>query len=213
MNRLQAASTTTIGEGQYAQNYTYDPTTGNLSSKSDVGSYTYSPAHPHAVTQAGANSYGYDQNGNMTSRTVGGVVWTYSYNAENQLITIKKNNQLVSEYGYDGDGKRVWANDYDGYLPDKPKVTTYIGNHYEVRVEGYRPPAGGAPAQPCSAHSHCFYLPIVANSHIENNSYYYADGQRIAMNNNGVVSYLYGDQLGSTSAVADARGTADAFDG
>jgi YD repeat-containing protein len=158
MNRLQAASTTTIGEGQYAQNYTYDPTTGNLSSKSDVGSYTYSPAHPHAVTQAGANSYGYDQNGNMTSRTVGGVVWTYSYNAENQLITIKKNNQLVSEYGYDGDAQRVWAKDYDGYLPDKLKVMTYVGNHSEVRVEGYVQPTPGGSILPCSTPSYCTYL-------------------------------------------------------
>ena len=39
-----------------------------------------------------------------------------------------------------------------------------------------------------------------------NISYYYADGQRIAMKNNGVVSYLYGDQLGSISAVADTNG-------
>ncbi|MGB4595949.1 MAG: hypothetical protein WBI14_08595 [Anaerolineaceae bacterium] len=180
---------------------------GNLSSKSDVGSYTYAPAHSHAVTQTGANSYGYDQNGNMTSCTVGGVVWTYSYNAENQLLTIKKNNQMVSEYGYDGDGQRVWAKDYEGYLATNPKVTTYIGNHYEVRVEGYLQSAGGGTGQPCSAPSYCTYLPIVANSHIENISYYYADGQRIAMKNNGVVSYLYGDQLGSTSAVADMNGS------
>ena len=39
-------------------------------------------------------------------------------------------------------------------------------------------------------------------------SYYYADGQRIAMrDNDGVVSYLYGDQLGSVSTVADASGS------
>ncbi|MGB4595992.1 MAG: RHS repeat-associated core domain-containing protein [Anaerolineaceae bacterium] len=161
--------------------------------------------HPHAVTQAGANSYGYDQNGNMTTRTVAGVVWTYTYNAENQLMTIRKNNQLVSEYGYDGDGNRVWANDYDGYLPDKPKATTYVGNHYEVRVEGYVQTTGGS-GQPCSAPSYCSYFPLVTNSHTETISYYYADGQRIAMKNNGVLTYLYGDQLGSTSAVAGTNG-------
>jgi RHS repeat-associated protein len=39
-------------------------------------------------------------------------------------------------------------------------------------------------------------------------SYYYADGQKIAMKDkDGVVSYLYGDQLGSVSAVADASGS------
>jgi RHS repeat-associated protein len=43
-------------------------------------------------------------------------------------------------------------------------------------------------------------------SDIIRTSYYYADGQRIAMKKDGIVSYIYGDQLGSVSAVADADG-------
>jgi RHS repeat-associated protein len=143
----------------------------------------------------------------MINSGVSGVVWTYAYSAENQLVEIRKNNQVVSTYGFDGDGKRVWARDYDGYLPDRPKVTTYVGNHYEVRVEGYVQPSPGGSGQPCSAPLYCSYLPLVANTIIEKVSYYYADGQRIAMRNNGVVSYLYGDQLGSVSAVARADGS------
>ena len=173
--------------------------------KSDVGTYTYSTTQPHAVTQAGSNSYGYDQNGNMTSRTVGGVVWYYTYDADGQLTAIRKNSQLISEYGYDGDGNRVWAKNYEGYLATNPKVTTYIGNYNEVQVEGYVQPIGCTPTQPCSQ-SYCAYFPYVSNTVTENISYYYADGQRIAMKNNGVVSYLYGDQLGSTSAIADVNG-------
>ena len=174
--------------------------------KSDVGIYTYSTTtQPHAVTQAGTNSYAYDQNGNMTSRTVGEVVWTYAYNAENQLTQVKKNSQLISEYGYDSDGKRVWAKDYEGYLPENPKQTVYVGDYYEVRVEGYRQPSGGTPSQPCTQ-TYCAYFPFVANTVTENISYYYADGQRIAMKDDGVVSYLYSDQLGSVSAVADGTG-------
>jgi len=206
LDRVTSAATSSVGEGQYAQSYGYDPATGNLASKSDVGAYSYLPAKPHAVTSAGANSYAYDQNGNMTSRTVDGVVWTYAYNAENQLITTHKSNQLISEYGYDGDGKRVWAKDYEGYLPDNPRLTVYIGNYYEARVEGYRPPTGGDPVQPCTAPSFCVYFPLVVKSAVENVSYYYADGQRIAMKKDGVVYYLYGDQLGSVSAVADGSG-------
>ena len=49
LNRLTAASTNGVGQGQYAQSYGYDPATGNLVSKSDVGAYSYSPAKPHAV--------------------------------------------------------------------------------------------------------------------------------------------------------------------
>lgn len=206
LNRLTSARTTTEGQGQYLQTYVYNATTGNLSSKSDVGAYNYSATQPHAVTQAGSNTYAYDLNGNMTSRTVGGVVWSYTYNAEGKIVQVKKNGILFSEYGYDGDGSRVWAKDYGGYLTTNPKRTTYIGNYYEVRVEGYLQPKGGAPGQPCSA-AYCTYLSFVARSGVESVSYYYADGQRIAMQNNGVVSYLYGDQLGSVSAAAKADGS------
>ena len=207
MNRLISARTNAVGQGQYNQTYAYDATTGNMSSKSDVGAYTYSATQPHAVTQAGSNAYGYDLNGNMTGRTAGGVVWSYTYNAEGKIVQVKKNGSLISEYGYDGDGNRVLAKDYEGYLATNPKVTTYVGNYYEVHVEGYLQQAGGPPGQPCNAPSYCAYLPLVAKSVVENISYYYADGQRIAMKNNGVVSYLYGDQLGSVSAVAKADGS------
>ena len=40
LNRLSTASTNGVGQGQYAQSYGYDPATGNLASKSDVGART-----------------------------------------------------------------------------------------------------------------------------------------------------------------------------
>jgi YD repeat-containing protein len=181
----------------------YDATTDNLNYKSDVGTYTYSAAQPHAVTQAGANSYAYDQNGNMISRTVDGVAWTYTYNADGQLIQIRKNNQLVSEYGYDGDGKRVWSKDYEGYPAGELKETIYIGNYFEFVREDEA--AGQGEGGVCKG-TYCSYLPMIFQMP-RGISYYYADGQRIAMrDNDGMVSYLYGDQLGSVSAVADTNG-------
>jgi len=204
LNRLTSASTNAIGIGQYTpQSYTYNTTTGNLSNKSDVGAYTYSTAQPHAVTQAGTNSYAYDPNGRMTSRTVAGVTWTYAYDADGQLTHIKKNNQLVSEYGYDGDGNRVWAKDYEGYSAGEFKETIYIGNYYEFVTEVLTPEPGEGCA--CMGY-YCTYLPLLFKSP-RGISYYYADGQRIAMKDNeGEVSYLYGDQLGSVSVVADSSG-------
>lgn len=204
MDRLTTASTNAVGVGQYMQTYSYDATTGNLNSKSDVGAYTYSSTQPHAVTQAGANSYAYDQNGNMISRTVEVVEWTYTYNADGQLTQIRKNNQLVSEYGYDGDGKRVWSKDYEGYPTGELKETIFIGNYYEfvTEVRAPEPGEGGV----CTG-TYCTYLPMIYQMP-HGISYYYADGQRIAMrDNDGVVSYLYGDQLGSVSTVADASGS------
>ena len=96
----------------------------------------------------------------MTSRTVGGVVWYYTYDVDGQLTVIRKGSQLISEYGYDGDGNRVWAKDYESYLATNPKVTTYIGNNYEVQVEGYVQPTGGTPTQPCTP-AYCAYFPCV----------------------------------------------------
>lgn len=131
-----------------------------------------------------------------------------SYDAYSNGFTVTKNRLsscVIKENFCACDGNWVWAKDYEGYIATNPKVTTYIGNYYEVQVEGYVQPTGGTPSQPCTQ-AYCAYFPLVSNTVTKNISYYYADGQRIAMNNNGVVSYLYGDQLGSVSVVADASG-------
>jgi len=147
--------------------------------------------------------YAYDQDDDITSRMVEGVEWTYTYNADGKLTQIRKNNQLVSEYGYDGDGKRVWSKDYEGYSAGELKETIYIGNYFEFVREDEA--AGQGEGGVCTS-AYCSYLPMIFQMP-RGISYYYADGQRIAMKDkNGVVSYLYGDQLGSVSAVADASG-------
>ena len=115
-----------------------------------------------------------------------------SYDAYSNGFTVTKNrlsSYVIKENFCACDGKRVWAKDYEGYLATNPKVTTYIANYYEVKVEGYVQPTGGTPAQPCTL-VYCAYFPLVSNTVTKNISYYCADGQRIAMKNNGVVSYL-----------------------
>jgi len=139
----------------------------------------------------------------MTSKSIATEEWTCFYDAVNQLSAVRKNSQLVSEYGYDGDGKRVWSKDYEGYPTGELKETIFIGNYYEfvTEVRAPEPGEGGV----CTG-TYCSYIPLIFQMP-RGISYYYADGQRIAMNDkNGVVSYLYGDQLGSVSAVADASG-------
>ncbi len=95
------ASGGTGGNGDYStESYNYDPNTGNLSSKSTVGSYSYGTqssgclegalaARPHAVTTAGTTTYCYDRNGNMTRRDPTGTpVYNFQYNAENQMTAV-----------------------------------------------------------------------------------------------------------------------------
>jgi YD repeat-containing protein len=126
--------TTQLGNGNYDESYTYDPTSGNLSSKAGVG-YTYnaqvscaagSRTIPHAVSAAGANSYSYDCNGNMTQRVIGSNTFTLSgacpersrRNAENRLTAVS--GEATASFVYDGDGRRVKAT-VGGV------TTTYIG--------------------------------------------------------------------------------------
>jgi len=86
----------------------------------------------------------------------------------------------------------------------------FIDNYFEGASPEPEPPAQPPqPPQPNKA-----YLPFVAKGGISfepivprmETLYYYADGQRIAMKKDGAVYYLYGDQLGSVSAVADGSG-------
>jgi RHS repeat-associated protein len=106
------------------------------------GAYTYDSARPHAVTTvtytdthggSTANHYSYDANGNMTSRTVGGVTWTLTYDAENRLHTMANADvSTVATFIYDADGNKV-AQINNG-------VATYyfMGGSYEVTGEAVR---------------------------------------------------------------------------
>jgi hypothetical protein len=85
-----------------------------------------------------------------------------------------KNVVLFSEYGYYGDGKKVWAKDYESYLPKKPKLTFYVGNYYDVQIEGYKLSSRGNSGLACNQ-SYCVCLPFLARSVVENLSYYYPD--------------------------------------
>ena len=65
-------------------------------------------AHKHAVTgTSNGNIYSYDQNGNQTSRRVGGTTYTLIYNAENRLVQVKLGRTIQATYTYNGDGNRV----------------------------------------------------------------------------------------------------------
>jgi RHS repeat-associated protein len=115
-----------VGNGEYAdETYTYDSTTGNLSSKTGLGSYTYGDSnHAHAITATNSgNSYSYDANGNQTTRVINGVgTFTLTYDAENRLVSVS--GTLSASFLYDGDGNRVKST--------VGTTTVYIGTYYEV---------------------------------------------------------------------------------
>jgi RHS repeat-associated protein len=115
-----------------------------------TGAYTYDSGSPHAVatvaysdTHGGstANHYTYDLNGNMTGRTVDGVIWTLTYNAENRLHTMANADvSIVVTFFYDADGNKV------AQINNGVPTYYFMGGSYEVTgeaVKKYYALAGG----------------------------------------------------------------------
>ncbi|MGH1353269.1 MAG: RHS repeat domain-containing protein, partial [Methyloligellaceae bacterium] len=111
LNRVTDVNTT-VGGTTTTTTMTYGPT-GNILSKSDVGTYTYGQVHgscasgfagPHALTTVAGTknaTYCYDANGNMTSGD-GRVI---SYSAFDKPTTITKGGNTV-QFFYGPDRKR-----------------------------------------------------------------------------------------------------------
>jgi hypothetical protein len=59
-DRLTSASTSGGTNGIYSESYTYDGTTGNLSSKTGLGTYTYNSTHKHAVASVTGRTFQYN---------------------------------------------------------------------------------------------------------------------------------------------------------
>ncbi|MFE9442732.1 RHS repeat-associated core domain-containing protein [Streptomyces sp. NPDC006602] len=120
------------GPDPYQRGYTYDRL-GNIQSvtattatgtttkdykypgySADESAYTSGQAHPHAVTSvttsSGTDSYGYNANGQLTSRTVGGVNSSLDWDAQQRLTKVtqkKSTGDEVSTYVYDVEGNVV----------------------------------------------------------------------------------------------------------
>ena len=162
--------------------YAYGAGTGNLASKTGIGSYSYLPqsatcpggalSKAHAVTTAGTYTYCYDQNGNMVRRSIGANTYNLAYDAENRLMQVTGVMTATASFGYDGDGMRVVGS-------EGGTTTVYIGNYFEWK---------GSTATMVR--------------------YYYAGAERVAMKT-GTANplWLMGDHLGSTSVAANYDGS------
>ncbi|RJP48658.1 MAG: hypothetical protein C4583_13840 [Anaerolineaceae bacterium] len=125
LDRLISSDVSGGTDGIYTESYSYDSATGNLASKNSINYTAYDSNHKHAVSSlSNGNTYGYDANGNMTSRNVGGQSFTLNYDAENRLVSVS--GAATAEFDYDGDGKQIKAT-VNG------TTTVYVGNHYEVK--------------------------------------------------------------------------------
>ncbi|NJN53517.1 MAG: hypothetical protein HC804_01455 [Anaerolineae bacterium] len=131
-------------------------------------------AMPHAVKQIGSQYFCYDNNGNMTKRYDGSILYAQNFNVENELTSVVVNGQTTS-FAYDAAGMRVKTVKPNGVVIDHPFPS------YEVEN-----PTGTAIIR----RSYGIAGQIVATR---------VSGDPVSGNNG--LSYFYGDHLGSNSAL------------
>ncbi|MBF0479019.1 MAG: fibronectin type III domain-containing protein [Candidatus Omnitrophica bacterium] len=127
LNRLVQA------EGNYGANQSNDILSlayspgGNITGK-DNQNYSYTPSQPHSVRGVGNDAFGYDANGNMSTKTSGGITTTYNYDAENQLASVVMPGSSA-QYSYDDSGDRIRKS-------ANSLVTKFVDDIYEEGTQG-----------------------------------------------------------------------------
>ncbi|MCU7886525.1 MAG: RHS domain-containing protein, partial [Candidatus Thiodiazotropha sp. (ex Lucinoma annulata)] len=105
----EAAATTQPGTGEpqvEIEGWQYDPNGNRTQDNLNPGSWVY--GLNDRLQASPVASYGYDQAGNTISKTEGGIVTHYRYNAEGRLARIEDASQiLIAEYLYDPLGRRI----------------------------------------------------------------------------------------------------------
>jgi RHS repeat-associated protein len=177
LNRLLSA---TVSAGiAPPKTFTYDAT-GNLASKSDVGTYGYPAAgslRPHAVSTISVNgtvtqTFTYDANGNLSTGLDRGYAW-YSFNKPNQI----SQGAIYQNFLYDTEHARFWKAAPEG-------GTLYFdafGVHSELFISG----------------TQTWY------------DYISAGGAMVAMQASGATVatlYFHNDNLGSIAVITGANG-------
>jgi len=89
-------------------------------------------------------SYIYDNNGNMTQKTVAGVATKFFYNTEDRLSEVRDGSDaLIASYYYDPFGRRLWkevggVRTYFHYS-DEGLIGEYDSTGNEIKSYGYKP--------------------------------------------------------------------------
>ncbi|MEG3629718.1 RHS repeat-associated core domain-containing protein [Streptomyces poriticola] len=130
LGNLQAVRDTTDA-GTAVRDYTYP------GYSADESAYTPGQPRPHAVTKAGADVFGYNDAGQMTSRTVDGITSALEWNAQNRVTGVTgggPGGDEVSSYVYDAQGNVLLRTSPD-------EAVLYLDGHELHRTE-----AGGVRA-------------------------------------------------------------------
>ena len=128
--------------GLPGEQFGYDPVGNRTSSGTDNLSYSYDTNNQ--LLTIGPDSRTYDANGNMVTRTIGGVTANFVYDAENRLVGVgTSDGTVVAQYHYDPFGRRLWKNaggvmTYFMYA-DEGLIGEYNASGQELASYGYEP--------------------------------------------------------------------------
>lgn len=123
------------------ESYGYDGL-GNRTSSDKATPWVYNDnnqLHSYATT-----NFAYDNQGNMTGRTVNGTTTTFSYSVDNRLEKVEdQSGTEIASYYYDPYGRRLWK-DVAGvrtnfHYNDDGLVGEYNGTGSELKTYGYQP--------------------------------------------------------------------------
>jgi RHS repeat-associated protein len=205
LNRVTTATVNSSGAGIVTQNFSYNSATGNLTSRSDLGTYTY-PAtgalQPHAVSQinlpAGrTRKYFYDSNGNnyvflilnSSGSAETSASYTYaSFNMPTSMISTTLGTLSSETFSYGPEHQRV------------KKVSSLNGTTVYLN--------------PGNTGSLFYEKDTLTNGNTEQRNFITAGGQVIGVVKQlvtaGVSSektiYFHRDALGSVAVVTDSTG-------
>jgi YD repeat-containing protein len=123
--------TAPAGDLAYEQDFRHSDD-GNLLSRNDgTGPVVYdypssgSP-RPHTPTEVGSDTYVWDANGNLDSRTVGGVTTDFVSDHEHNLASATSPSG-TSEFVYDANGQRLYQKTPTGSTGNSQRATGWIG--------------------------------------------------------------------------------------
>jgi RHS repeat-associated protein len=165
-------------QGDYGSlSYSYDPV-GNRLSSSDL-TYTYNIMN-ELVSISDGTTFTYDENGNTLTKAKGSDIWVYTYDKRDQLIQVEKNQQIISQYEYDGDGNRVKKTEWLESLQEYQTIIYVYSGSY-----------------------------VIYEKNLDTNqqsTYVYGTTGRIAKKVDGLIDYYHTDHLGSTRLITDGSG-------
>ena len=138
LNRLTEAENPTLND----ESYTYDAIGNRLTSAAVTGNWNYNLNNE--LLGFADTSFNFDDNGNMTRKTVGSELTFYTYDVEDRLVKVEDSMvATVAEYYYDPFGRRLWK-EVEGVrtyfvYSDEGLIAELDNTGNEIKSYGYMP--------------------------------------------------------------------------